>query len=317
MSPIPNVKLNDGNEIPVFGLGTWKSPPNAVRRAVVEAVKAGYRHIDCAHVYDNENEVGEALAELFQEGVVKREELFITSKLWNTSHSTHLVKPAIEKTLKELKVDYVDLYLIHWPFSFAEGEGNFPVDVCTGMTIQSEVDYLDTWKGMEGVKKAGLARSIGVSNFNQDQLERILANCEIPPAMVQIEIHPYLTQQKLIDFCRSKDIAITAYSPLGSPDRPWAKPGEPSLMEDPKVVKIAEKYGKSPAQVLIRFALDRGLIVIPKSVTKERIEDNMKVFDFKLTEAEVGDLLSFDRGFRFCALDWCKDNKNYPFVAAC
>lgn len=311
---VPQVKLNDGTEIPIFGLGTWKSQPNAVKNAVIDAVKAGYRHIDCAYVYGNEGEVGEALTELFKEGVVKREDLFITSKLWNAFHSTNLVKPALEESLKLLKIDYLDLYLIHWPFGYAEGEGNFPVDK-DNKTKLSDVDYLDTWKGMEQVKKAGLTKSIGVSNFNHEQIDRILANCEIKPSMNQVECHPYLTQNKLVEYCKSKGIVVTAYSPLGSPDRPWAKKEDPSLLDDPKVKKIAEKYGKTSAQVLIRFQIDRGLVVIPKSVTKDRIVSNMNVFDFKLTEEEIKDLESFDRGFRFCALEWISEHKHYPFHA--
>lgn len=308
----PYYGLNDGTMVPVFGLGTWKSQNNAVKHAVIDAVKAGYRHIDCAFVYGNEGEVGEALEELFTQGVVQREDLFITSKLWNAFHSTKLVKAACQETLKLLKLDYLDLYLIHWPFGYAEGQGNFPTDA-NGKTLTSDVDYLDTWKGMEEVKKAGLARSIGVSNFNSKQIDRILSVCEIKPSMNQIECHPYLTQKKLIEFCKSKNIAITAYSPLGSPDRPWAKPEDPSLMDDPKVKVIADKYGKTPAQVLIRFQIDRGVIVIPKSVTKERIEANMKIFDFELTNQEIADLESFDRGFRFCALEWLSEHKYYPF----
>lgn len=310
----PSVKLNDGNQIPIFGLGTWKSQPNAVKNAVVDAVKAGYRHIDCAFVYGNENEVGDALQELFKEGVVKREDLFITSKLWNAFHNTTSVGPAIVKTLSLLKIDYLDMYLIHWPFGYVEGEGNFPVDADNKVKL-SDVDFLDTWRGMECVKKAGLTKSIGVSNFNHEQIDRILKHCEIPPSNNQVECHPYLTQKKLIEYCNSHNIVVTAYSPLGSPDRPWAKKEDPTLLEEPKVKKIADKYGKTSAQVLIRFQIDRGVVVIPKSVTRERIVDNMKVFDFKLTPEEIKDLESFDRGFRFCPLDWIKHHKYYPFHA--
>lgn len=308
----PKVKLNDGNEVPIFGLGTWKSPPNAVKNAVIDAVKAGYRHIDCAFVYGNENEVGDALSELFKEGVVKREDLFITSKLWNSFHSENLVKPAIKETLKLLKLDFLDLYLIHWPFAYAEGQGNFPTDDDNKVkTI--DVDYVETWKGMEKIKKEGLTKSIGVSNFNHEQINRILASCEIPPAMNQVECHPYLAQDKLIEFCKSKNIAVTAYSPLGSPDRPWANKGDPALMEDPKLLRIAGKYGKSIAQVLIRYQIDRGVVVIPKSVTKQRIIDNFNVFDFKLSEDDIKELGTFNRGYRFCGLEWMKEHKHYPF----
>lgn len=308
----PKIKLDENNAIPIFGLGTWKSQPNAVKNAVIDAVKAGYRHIDCAFVYGNENEVGDALTELFKEGIVKREDLFITSKLWNTFHSRNLVRPALEETLRLLKTDYLDLYLIHWPFGYAEGEGNLPVDDKNKIRT-SDVDYLETWKGMEDIWEAGLTKSIGVSNFNHQQLDRILSNCKYRPAVNQVECHPYLNQSKLLEYCKSKNIVLTAYSPLGSPDRPWAKPGDPSLMEDPKIKKIAEKYNKTPAQVLIRFQIDRGIVVIPKSVTKERIIENMKVFDFKLEPEEIKELETFDRGFRFCALEWIKGHKYYPF----
>lgn len=314
MSAIPKVQLNDGTEIPILGLGTWKSQPNEVKNAVIAAVEAGYRHIDCAYVYGNEGEVGEALADLFRRNVVKREDLFITSKLWNVFHNTNSVEPALKETLKLLGIDYLDLYLIHWPFGYAEGEGNFPTD-SLNKTKFSDVDYLDTWKGMEQVKKAGLTKSIGVSNFNHEQIERILAVCEIKPSMNQVECHPYLTQVKLVEYCKSKGIVVTAYSPLGSPDRPWAKKDDPSLLNDPKVLRISEKYGKSPAQVLIRFQIDRGLVVIPKSVTKDRIVTNMKVFDFELSKEEMKDLETFNRGFRFCALEWVAEHKFYPFHA--
>lgn len=160
--------------------------------------------------------------------------MFITSKLWNTFHRPDLVRGACETTLKNLKLSYIDMYLIHWPMAYKEGGDLFPVDE-QGKTAFSDVDYVDTWKEMEKLVKDGLVKSIGVSNFNKKQIERVLAVATIPPATNQIECHPYLTQKKLMEFCKSKNIAITAYSPLGSPNRPWAKAGDPVLMEDPKV----------------------------------------------------------------------------------
>lgn len=275
----------------------------AVKYAILEA---GYRHIDCAFVYQNEEEVGRALHEVISSGAVKREDLFVTSKCWNTFHSTELVRPAIEQTLSNLKLDYLDLYLIHWPVGFKEGGEIFPNEA-------SDVDYVDTWKGMEGVHEAGLARTIGVSNFNHEQIERILAVAKVKIACNQIESHPYLVQDKLINYCREKDITVVAYSPLGSPDRPWAKPGDPSLLQDPKIVAIAEKYGKEPAQVLIKFQAQRGVVVIPKSVTAARIKSNIQIFDFELTDEEVKTIASFDRGYRFVPFDQWKDHKYFPF----
>lgn len=312
---IPNIKLNNGHEIPMFGLGTWKSRPNEVKEAVIEAIKAGYRHIDCAWVYYNENEVGDALAEVFAQRIVRREELFITSKLWNNSHETKSVVPAIRDSLRLLRLDYLDLYLIHWPFAFEEGaKETFPKNA-NGEILLTDTDYVDTWRGMEEAHRLGLAKSIGVSNFNHEQIDRILEVCEIRPAVLQIESHPYLDQRRLVEYCKSKDIVVTGYSPLGSPDRPWAKPGEPTLMDEPKIKAIADRHGKTTAQVLIRYQIDMGLVVIPKSVNKERIISNMDIWDFKLTEEDMKEIASFDRGFRFCALEWCKHDKNYGFNA--
>lgn len=309
----PTMDLPDGKKIPVFGLGTWKSKPGEVKDAVLYALtEAGYRHIDCAYVYGNEKEVGEALKEAFASGDLKREDVFITSKCWNTFHSREKVTEAINISLANLGLEYLDLYLIHWPMGYKEGAGDFPTGE-DGKMIYAETDYLDTWKGMEDVHKAGLAKSIGISNFNSQQITRILDNCTVKPVMNQIEVHPYLTNEDLIKFCKEKNIAITAYSPLGSPDRPWAKPEDPSLLEDPKVKEIAKKHNKTPAQVLLKFPLQRGLIVIPKSVTKARIAENINIFDFELSEEEMQEIASFNRNWRACGLEDVADHKDYPF----
>ncbi|KAJ8921938.1 hypothetical protein NQ315_008572 [Exocentrus adspersus] len=299
---VPFVTFNNGQKFPIFGLGTWKSKPGEVTQAVKDAIDYGYRHIDCAHIYQNEAEVGAALSAKIKEGVVKREDLYITSKLWNTMHRPDLVEPAIKTTLKNLQLDYLDLYLIHWPFAFKEESGIFPTNP-DGTTAYSDVDYLDTWKAMEAIQKKGLTKSIGVSNFNKRQLERVLANCTIPPATNQIEVHPYLNQKKLIAFCRSKNIAVTAYSPLGSPDRPWAKPGDPQLLEDPKIVALAKKYNKTPAQVVLRYQVQRGNITIPKSVTKSRIQQNFEIWDFQLSPEDIALIDTFDCNGRICPCD--------------
>lgn len=311
-SPVPKVKLNNGLEIPIFGLGTWKSKPGEVTIAVEAAIDAGYRHIDCAHVYQNEKEVGAGIKNRIGAGVVKREDLWITSKLWNTFHLPNLVEPALKQTLEDLGLEYLDLYLIHWPQAYKEGKDLFPADE-NGKTLYSDAPFTETWKAMEALVNKGLTKSIGVSNFNSQQLEQVLKICKIKPVTNQVECHPYLNQRKLSDFCKKNDVTITAYSPLGSPDRPWAKPGDVQLLEDEKLKKLAEKYKKTPAQILLRYQVDRGHIVIPKSVTKSRIEENIKIFDFKLSAEDIAYIDSFDCNGRVCHLDWVKDHKDYPF----
>lgn len=298
MSNVPFVKFNNGQQFPIFGLGTWKSKPGEVTQAVKDAIDIGYRHIDCAHVYGNEKEVGAAIKAKIADGTVKRDDLYITSKLWNTYHKPEMVEPALKNTLSNLGLEYLDLYLVHWPFALKEGDDLFPT--ANGKTLFSDVDYLDTWKAMEAVCKKGLTKSIGISNFNKRQIERLLQNCSIPPVTNQIEVHPYLNQKKLIEFCKSKNITITAYSPLGSPDRPWAKPGDPQLLEDPKIKAIAAKYKKTAAQVVLKYQVQRGCITIPKSVTKSRIQENFNIWDFTLSPEDIAQLDSFDCNGRIC-----------------
>ncbi|KAK4323141.1 hypothetical protein Pmani_006143 [Petrolisthes manimaculis] len=314
MSPklAPSVKLNNGKKMPIHGLGTWKSKPGEVTQAVKDAIACGYRHLDCALVYGNEAEVGVAIKAKIEDGTVKREDLFITSKLWNTFHSKSLVVPTLKESLTNLGLDYLDLYLIHWPMGYKEGGEKFPTNA-DGTTAFSDVDYIEAWQGLEDALSQGLVHSIGVSNFNKDQIERVLSSGNIVPVTNQIECHPYLNQKKLIDWCRTKNIYITAYSPLGSPDRPWAKPEDPLLLEEPKLVAIAEKYKRTPAQIAIRYQVQRDVIVIPKSVTKSRIESNLQVFDFKLSSEDMKTIDSFDCNGRALHLDWVKEHKYWPF----
>lgn len=309
----PKVKLSDGKEIPILGLGTWKSAPGDVYKAVSHAIDVGYRHFDCALAYQNEDEVGKAIREKIAAGVIKREDIFVTSKCWNTFHSKDLVIQSFNKTIGDLDIGYIDLWLMHWPMGYEEGGHVFPKND-DGSMRTSDVDFIETWKAMEEVSKStGKIKSLGVSNFNSEQIERVLKEGTIKPVMNQVECHPYLIQNKLKAFCAERGILLTAYCPLGSPDRPWATADEPPLLEHPKIKEIGAKYGKTSAAVLLRFQIDRGIVVIPKSVTPARIEANLNVFDFKLTDEDIKTLEEFDRGYRFCGLDWNKGHKYHPF----
>lgn len=231
----------------------------------------------------------------------RSQDVFVCSKLWNTHHRPDLVRKALKQTLAHLQLAYLDLYLIHWPTAYQEDGDLFPKDADDNL-IFSNVDYTDTWSEMERLVDDGLVRNIGVSNFNRAQLDRVLAMARIRPVINQIECHPYLTQDKLSRYCASKGVVVTAYSPLGSPQRPWAKAGDPVLLEEKALREIGAKYGKSTAQVLIRYQLQRGHVVIPKSVTKHRIASNFDVFDFVLDKHDIEAINSFDCSGRLCPL---------------
>ncbi|CAO3685278.1 unnamed protein product [Rhizopus stolonifer] len=260
-------QLNTGATIPALGLGTWQSKPNEVYEAVLIALKNGYRHIDAAFIYGNEKEVGQAI----KDSKVPREELFITTKLWNTSHSPAAVEKALQVSLDNLQLEYLDLYLIHWPVAFKGGEEKVPRDEAGNVQLE-DVDFAETYAALE--KLVGpKVRAIGVSNFNIAKLEKLAKTQKIVPAVNQVELHPFLPQDDLINYCKEHKILVTAYSPLGSTNSPFLK--------DEKIAKIAEKYTTTPAQVLISWAIQRGTIVIPKSVTESRIISNFQDIELK------------------------------------
>ncbi|XP_022917018.1 aldo-keto reductase family 1 member B1-like [Onthophagus taurus] len=310
------IKLNSGHEMPVLGLGTYQGDQNErdVEDAVKVSIDLGYTLFDCAHVYNNEEQVGKAIEEKINEGKVKREDLFVVTKLWNTNHNPRHVEKAMMKSLSKLKLDYVDLYLIHWPTAFVYGDDPFPKDDNGNVIPDLGTTLEDTWKAMEDLVDKGFAKSIGISNFNSEQIEKIMRGCKIPPAVNQIECHPYLIQEKLRNFCKEKGVAIMAYSPLGSRHRPWAQPGDPDVLSDQKLSGIAEKYNKTPAQILLRFQIELGNITIPKSSNPKRLQQNIDIFNFELTKEDVDYIKTFDMGgWRICSLSNAKKHPEYPF----
>ncbi len=291
--------FQDGDQMPILGLGTWKSKPGEVYAAVREAIRIGYRHIDCAAIYGNEAEIGGALRDAMREGEVKREELWITSKLWNNAHRRDQVEGALTKTLRDLDLGYLDLYLVHWPVA-VQPEIMFP-RVGAEYLTPAEAPLEGTWAGMEGAVDAKLTRHIGVSNFSKKKLQELLQRARIRPEVDQVELHPLLQQRELVSYCANNRIAVTAYSPLGSSDRPATLKGadEPSLLQDPVIVAIAQARGCSAAQVLLAWHVCRGIAVIPKSVHPARLRENFAAAEIALTPHELERIAGLDRHYRF------------------
>ena len=265
MSAVPSITLNDGNAIPQLGFGVFQIEPKDTAEAVGEALEIGYRHIDTAEMYGNEKEVGEAI----RASGLDRSDIFVTSKLSNAFHEPDDARTAFDTTLSELGFDYVDLFLIHWP-----------------LPTLYDGDYVSTWKTLEEFHGDGRARSIGVSNFQVEHLERLASETDTVPAVNQIEVHPYLTNEAVRSYGREHGIATEAWSPIAQGD----------VLEDQTITRIAEDVGKTPAQVVLRWHIQRGDIVFPKSVTPSRMRENFELFDFELGSEDMEAISALDRG---------------------
>lgn len=301
VGPMKSFVMKNGGRMPALGLGTWKSAPGEVAAAVREAIRVGYRHFDCAPLYANENEIGSALAAAITAGEVKREDLWITSKLWNSFHGRENVVPALRRTLADLRLSYLDLYLIHWPVALQQRIGSGYPQSASDFRAPGEAPLAGTWAGLEDAYSLGLCRNIGVSNFSVSKLERLSRSARITPVVNQVESHPYLPQVKLLQYCTDNGIVLTAYAPLGSGDRPARvrTAEDPNLMTDSVITAIATRRGLSPAQVMIAWAIQRGTAVIPKSANPARIAQNFAAASIELTDAEMGAIAGIPRSHRF------------------
>ncbi|KAH8391071.1 hypothetical protein KR215_005600 [Drosophila sulfurigaster] len=298
--------LNNGQEMPIVGLGTWKSFESDAYHSTKAAIDIGYRHIDTAFVYENEQEVGKAILEKIAEGVIKREDIFVTTKLGGIHHDPEIVERAFRLSLTNLGLDYIDLYLMHLPIG-----QKFHNDSNVHGTLElTDVDYLDTWREMEKLVDLGLARSIGLSNFNAAQTERVLQNCRIKPVVNQVECHPAFQQQQLRAHAKKHDLVICAYCPLARPQpaRHW-----PPFLYDEHAQQLAKKYGRTAAQISLRYLIQIGVVPLPKSSNPKRIAENFNVFDFELDAEDVVSMEKYHTGVRTVPFSGMAGHKYYPF----
>ncbi|XP_075982793.1 1,5-anhydro-D-fructose reductase-like [Anticarsia gemmatalis] len=323
------VKLSQtGDAMPTVGLGTWQAPPDVVESAVYKALDLGYRHIDTAFNYNNEEAIGRAVSKWINDGKGARTDLFITTKLPHVGNRASDVRKFLELQLQRLQLDYVDLYLIHVPFGFkCDPETLTPVVKDTGdYDLDMETNHVSTWQVMEECQRAGLIRNLGLSNFNEKQIEEIMKHAQIKPQVLQVELHAYFQQIELRKYCQDNDIVITAYAPLGSPGAKghfvskykYSPSAFPDLFSLPEVVTIANQYEKTPAQILLHFLVREKIVVIPKSTNEQRLKENMEIYDFNITSEEMECLRKLDKGengriFNFLFWKGVENHPEYPF----
>lgn len=305
---VPAVALPSGDKMPILGFGTFLASPGQAGEAVRTALKAGYRHIDCAKVYGNEAEIGAVFAEIFNdsESGIDRKDVFITSKLPPGNAAPKEVKETLQSTLADLKLEYLDLYLIHQPIPVRPNPDYDGKHRIIGKYLPRKGEgygLQDVWRAMEQCQQAGLARNIGVSNYNTQSVNDLLNYARISPAMNQIERHPYHSNQQHVSFCLNNGLPVTAYAPLGAPGS-YGKDKSDALLSNEVIVGVAAKYNKTAAQVLIRWSIDSGVVVIPKSVTPSRIVANFDVFDFSLSEDDMTAINALDKQGRMFMQDW-------------
>ncbi|XP_065307754.2 1,5-anhydro-D-fructose reductase-like isoform X1 [Dermacentor albipictus] len=336
------VLMNNGVWMPLVGIGICKGDAAAVERLVEAAVGAGYRHIDTSHAAHNEAAIGAALRRVIAAGQVRREELFVVTKLPCEGNRRDKVRKYLRSSLKKLQMPFVDLYLVHFPVyerAFKKSRrqhGDRPPDASSpdsptpeeeSATPADETDILDTWRGMEDAANMGMTRSIGLCNFNKEQVTRILTMATIRPAALQVECHAYLNQDDLLQFCKEHSICLTAYAPLGSPsaahhnaaackgEKPREEQNHSDLMQHELLRKIADTYKKTPAQILIRWLLQRGVVALPRATCPDHIQENIQVFDFELSEADVKILTGLNRNMRLFTYNiyGLPNRAEYPF----